>query len=91
VFDKMNQATGATYSDLLFSGAEIGDRSTFHGLGGCPLGRATDAYGRVPAHPGLYVMDGSLLPIGIGANPSLTIAALSERNIARILAEDFGV
>lgn len=91
IFDRMNRATGATYSDLLFSGPEIGDRATFHGLGGCPLGRATDGYGRVPAHAGLYIMDGSLLPVGIGANPSLTITALSERNIERILAEDFGV
>ncbi|MEY4582210.1 MAG: hypothetical protein RL701_6913 [Pseudomonadota bacterium] len=58
-------------------------------VGGCPLGRATDPYGRVPNYPGLYIMDGSLLPVGIGANPSLTITALSERNIERILAEDF--
>jgi cholesterol oxidase len=36
-------------------------------------------------------MDGSLIPRGLGANPSLTITALSERNIDRILAEDFGV
>jgi cholesterol oxidase len=36
-------------------------------------------------------MDGSLIPLGLGANPSLTITALSERNLERIVAEDFHV
>jgi len=37
----------------------------------------------------LYVVDGSLVPgSGACANPSLTIAALAERNMDRILAED---
>jgi len=30
-----------------------------------------------------------LVAVGLGANPSLTITALAERNIERILAEDF--
>ncbi|NOE51273.1 GMC oxidoreductase, partial [Vibrio cholerae] len=43
-------------------------------------------YGRVKNVSGLYVMDGSLLPGNTGgANPSLTIAALAERNIERII------
>jgi len=86
VFDKINLATGAIYNEELCS-----DRSTYHPVGGCPIGRATDDYGRIPNYPGLYVQDGSLLPVGIGANPSLTITALAERNMERILAEDFGV
>jgi hypothetical protein len=40
---------------------------------------------------GLYVVDGSLIPLAIGANPALTVAALAERNVERILAEDLGV
>ena len=49
---------------------------------------ATDGYGRVHGHPGLYVVDGALIPGSTGtANPSLTIAALAERNIARIVAD----
>ena len=86
VFDKINMATDSSYNEDLCS-----DRSTYHPVGGCPLGRATDDYGRVPNYPGLYIQDGSLLPIGIGANPSLTITALTERNIERILMEDFHV
>lgn len=88
IFGRMNDATGSTYNETLFGGPTFRDSHTYHPLGGCPLGRATDDYGRIPDHPGLYVLDGSLIPIGIGANPSLTIAALSERCIERIIAED---
>ncbi|WP_434100577.1 GMC oxidoreductase [Streptomyces olivaceoviridis] len=52
------------------------------------LGRATDAYGRVKDCPGLYVTDGSLVPGSIGVNPFVTITALAERTMARVLAED---
>jgi cholesterol oxidase len=90
VFDPINDATGSTYNDTLFGGPTLGDSHTYHPLGGVPLGRATDSYGRIPDHPGLYVLDGALIPVGVGANPSLTITALAERCIDRILAEDFG-
>ncbi|WP_306364312.1 GMC oxidoreductase [Nocardia sp. CC227C] len=59
---------------------------TAHPLGGAVLGRATDAYGRVHGHPGLYVMDGAALPGSTATvNPSLTITAVAERNIEAIL------
>ncbi len=59
---------------------------TAHPLGGAVLGRATDTYGRVIGHPGLYVMDGAAVPGSTGTvNPSLTIAALAERNIEAII------
>ncbi|MCP1291305.1 GMC oxidoreductase [Chromobacterium sp. S0633] len=59
---------------------------TAHPLGGAVIGKATDAWGRVIGHPGLYVMDGALLPGSAGAvNPSLTISALAERNIEHII------
>jgi cholesterol oxidase len=61
---------------------------TVHPLGGAVLGRACDTFGRVAGYAGLYVVDGSLLPGHCGcANPSLTIAALAERAMARIIAE----
>jgi cholesterol oxidase len=90
VFDKINRANGTSYhAGGMFGGPLLGDRSTYHPVGGCPLGEATDDYGRVAPYPGLYVMDGSLIPVGLCANPALTITALAERNIERILAEDF--
>ena len=63
---------------------------TAHPLGGVVLDLATDNVGRVKNYDGLYVLDGSLVPGHTGcANPALTIAALSERNIERIIAQDF--
>lgn len=88
VFDKLNSVSGTSYNTGLFGGPVMGDKATYHPVGGCPLGRATDAYGRLPNYPGLYVTDSALIPVGIGANPSLTVTALAERNIERILAED---
>ena len=57
---------------------------TVHPLGGCRMGRSdaegvVDPYGRVFNHPGLHVADGSVMPGPVGANPSLTIAALADR------------
>src|SRR5262249_52767184 len=59
---------------------------TVHSLGGCPMGTApdnsvTDSWGQVHGYPGLYVLDGGILPESTGVNPSATIAAVAERNI----------
>lgn len=62
---------------------------TFHPLGGATIGRVCDGYGRVQGHPGLYVVDGALIPGSTPAgNPFWTIAALAERCMDRIVAED---
>lgn len=64
------------------------DATWAHGLGGAQLGTACDAYGRVRGYRNLYVNDGAMLPGSAGAsNPTLTIAAVAERNIARIVAD----
>ncbi|MGG7569521.1 GMC oxidoreductase [Streptomyces sirii] len=89
LFDRINQANSTIYRYDLFGGNRpFADDFTYHPLGGCVLDRATDAYGRVLGHRGLYVMDGSLIPGSIGVNPFVTITALAERNLARVLAED---
>jgi cholesterol oxidase len=46
-----------------------------------------DPFGRVFGHPGLHIADGSVMPGPVGANPSLTIAALADRFADAILAE----
>ncbi|MEU5879217.1 GMC oxidoreductase [Spirillospora sp. NPDC047279] len=65
--------------------------STWHSLGGVPMGPAVDRYGRVLGHRGLYVLDGARIPGSTGAcNPSMTIAALAEHSMAALLRRDLG-
>ncbi|MEY4906778.1 MAG: choline dehydrogenase [Pseudomonadota bacterium] len=66
---------------------------TPHPLGGCNMGLTAadgvvDARGQVFNYPGLYVMDGAIVPRAVGLNPSRTIAALAERNVALLLREN---
>ncbi len=73
------------------------DLVTVHPLGGCVMGddaatSVTNHIGQVYSgssgnelHPGLYVMDGSIIPRPLGTNPLLTISALSERNCKLII------
>ena len=56
---------------------------TAHILGGCPFGASADegVIGldtQVHNYPGLYIVDGSIVPANPGVNPSLTITALAE-------------
>lgn len=65
--------------------------STWHALGGIPMGSAVDLYGRVVGQKGLYVLDGARIPGSTGAvNPSMTIAALAEHSMATIVRQDVG-
>jgi cholesterol oxidase len=62
---------------------------TAHILGGCPFGASAadgvvDADCQVHGYPGLYVVDGSIMPANPGVNPSLTITALAEYAMSRI-------
>jgi cholesterol oxidase len=64
---------------------------TPHPLGGCGMGTSAadgvvDHRGAAFGYPGLYVMDGSIVPRALGLNPSRTIAALAERCMAAMLA-----
>ncbi|MFW7382152.1 MAG: GMC oxidoreductase [Oligoflexus sp.] len=89
LFDRLNRANGTIYrNDLFKKGHRFAEDFTYHPLGGCVLNEATDDYGRLREYPGLYVNDGSLIPGNIGVNPFLTITALAERNIERIVYDD---
>lgn len=90
IFDKINATEGTIYRTDLFGVYKIwGDHLTYHPLGGAVLGKATDNYGRLAGHPGLYAIDGSLIPGNTSVNPFVTITALAERNIEKIIATDF--
>jgi cholesterol oxidase len=65
---------------------------TVHPVGGAPMGRdeeegVCDSYGEVFNHPGLFVADAAAMPGPVGANPSLTIAAHSDRMSEHILSK----
>ncbi|MGW5919147.1 GMC oxidoreductase [Nocardia fluminea] len=65
--------------------------STWHPLGGASMGAVCDLDGRVHDQPGLYVLDGALMPGNTAAcNPSMTIAAVAERALDNIVARDIG-
>jgi len=67
----------------------FGTPLTAHILGGCPMGRdategVVDVNCAVHGYPGLFVIDGSIVPANPGVNPSLTIAALAEYAMSRM-------
>ena len=91
VMEEMATAWGARHfqDNLLWYFKHV---ITVHPLGGCPMGESADegvvnSYGEVFGHPGLYVADGSVMPGPVGANPSLTIAALADRFAERMIEE----
>jgi choline dehydrogenase-like flavoprotein len=61
----------------------------FHPLGSCRMGKdpgksVVDEYCESHDVPGLYVVDGSVVPTSIAVNPQLTIMALATRAAALI-------
>ena len=80
---KLTCATGGEFY-LSWSWSIFRTLITPHPLGGCsmatsPATGVVDHCGCVFNHPGLYVIDGSIIPRAIGLNPSKTIAAIAER------------
>ncbi|MEU1312797.1 GMC oxidoreductase [Streptomyces cinnamoneus] len=90
LFDRINKANTTMYRYDLFGSKlkNFADDFCYHPLGGCVLGKATDLYGRVSGYKNLYVTDGSLIPGSIGVNPFVTITALAERNMERVIQQD---
>jgi cholesterol oxidase len=63
-----------------------------HNLGGVPMGSniedgVVDDMGRVFGYDNLLVLDGSIIPASLGANPALTIAALAERSMEHVVPQ----
>lgn len=84
--EKINGITAGSITEGLFNVS-----STAHILGGCPMGRdasdgVVDSECNVFNYPGLYVVDGSIMPGNPGLNPTLTITALAEYAMSRIPA-----
>ncbi|WP_119730930.1 GMC oxidoreductase [Thermomonospora amylolytica] len=88
IMQRIGDVLGADYKDnpIWFRKRIV----TVHPLGGAPIGRhpdegVCDPYGEVFGHPGLYIADGAAMPGPVGANPSLTIAAMADRMCSRLL------
>jgi cholesterol oxidase len=96
----VRQAQGSYVKNPL-AGTLMGQQpATAHPLGGCSIGRdrhegVVNHKGQVFAggagandiYAGLYVMDGSIMPRSLGANPLLTITALAERAMLHMARE----
>jgi len=85
--EKINGIPATAFTDSLFDFP-----TTAHFMGGVPFGR-DDQEGvigldyQVHNYPGLYVVDGSVMPANPGVNPSLTITALAEYAMSKIPAK----
>jgi len=65
--------------------------STAHILGGASIGdnpetAVCDEKNRVFGRDGLYVVDGSAIPVNLGVNPALVITALAEHAMSYVPA-----
>ena len=63
--------------------------TTAHILGGAPMGQnakegVVNENFEVHNYPGMYIIDGSIMPANPGVNPSLTITALAEYAMSKI-------
>ena len=81
---KINAAPAGSLSEGL-----LNIPMTAHILGGIPFGRddqegVVDLDCQVHNYPGLYIVDGSIVPANPGVNPSLTITALAEYAMSRM-------
>ena len=64
--------------------------TTAHVLGGAPMGKnaedgVVDENFALHNYEGLYIIDGSIMPANPGVNPSLTITALAEYAMSKIM------
>lgn len=67
----------------------LGLPTTAHILGGSPIGKdslegVVNENFEVHNYPGMYIIDGSIMPANPGVNPSLTITALAEYAMSKM-------
>jgi cholesterol oxidase len=82
--EKVDGVSATSFTDSLFNFP-----TTAHLMGGVPFGKSAedgviDLDFQVFNYPGLYVVDGSVMPANPGVNPSLTITALAEYAMSKM-------
>ena len=88
VAKEINGVTMSTYMDTFW-----GIPTTAHILGGATMGDSiksgvVDQNFEIYNYPGLYVIDGSVVPSNLGVNPSLTITALAEYAMSKFPSKE---
>ncbi len=103
MLEKVVSNVGGSYVKNPLAGSVMGHQpATAHPLGGCAMAD-TSSNGVVnhkcqvfdphqnespkAVYPGLYVIDGAIIPRSLGVNPLLTITALAERALIHISAD----
>ena len=100
VLEDATEALGGVYiKNPIWSDLLKHELITVHPIGGCGMadsaengvvndrGQVFAGAGGDAVHPGLYVLDGSIVPRPLGVNPLLTICALSERGVSELARE----
>ncbi len=92
VMASISEAAGGKFSNSFLYRWPMRKILTAHPLGGCAMGDHPDRSvvrdtGETWAYPGLYVVDGSIIPTALAVNPSLTIAALAERAAEQMVGQ----
>ena len=73
---------------------DVGTVNTAHPLGGCRMSErgdeagVVDGFGEAFGNADLFVIDGAAIPSALGVNPSLTIAAVAESIVDRLIRGD---
>lgn len=89
--DAMRRIYEALGGEMFLDGyRKDGTVNTSHPLGGCrmaddPAEGIVDANGEHFRNPGLFVVDSAIIPSGLAANPTLTIAAVAESIAERLI------
>jgi cholesterol oxidase len=86
----ISEAAGGRFASSFLYSWPLRKILTAHPLGGCVMGddpatSVVNDRGEVWGHPGLFVVDGSMIPTALAVNPSLTIAALAERAASQMV------
>jgi len=86
--EKTNGEAFSVLPEVLFDTS-----TTAHILGGCIMGAdakqgVIDFKGKIHGYDNLYVADGSVIPVNLAVNPSLTITALAEYILEQVPPKD---
>jgi choline dehydrogenase-like flavoprotein len=82
---KLNDPTDAQGPAKISAGGEMIHELGTARMGWSPKDSVVDSYGRTWDVPGLYLMDGSIMPSNPDKNPTLSIMALAWRGSAELL------